>query len=80
MGEMRTFLATVRFPPNPFRNADNTLPTDLEIPFPGTGRYAPAGSAMPNGTLRGLEIYTSEITDDPFSCVTCHALPTGMGA
>ena len=23
--------------------------------------------------------YTSEITDDPFSCVTCHALPTGMG-
>ena len=29
--------------------------------------------------LRGLEIYTSEITDDPFSCVTCHALPTGMG-
>ncbi|MEL7066614.1 MAG: hypothetical protein AAGK24_04205, partial [Planctomycetota bacterium] len=80
MGEMRTFLATVRFPPNPYRNADNTLPTDLEIPFPGTGRYAPAGSAMPNGNaLRGLEIYTSEITDDPFSCVTCHALPTGMG-
>ena len=35
---------------------------------------------MPNGNaLRGLEIYTSEITDDPFSCVTCHALPTGMG-
>ena len=58
MDEMRTFLATVRFPPNPYRNVDNTLPTDLEIPFPGTGRYAPAGSTMPNGNaLRGLEIY-----------------------
>lgn len=80
MGEMRTFLSTVRFPPNPYRNVDNTLPTDLEIPFPATGRYASAGSPMPNGNaLRGLDIYTSEITDDPFSCVTCHALPTGMG-
>ena len=44
MQEYKDFLATITFPPNPYRNADNTLPSSL--PLTGhftTGRFGPAG-------------------------------------
>ncbi len=82
MQEFEDFLATIHFPPNPFRNLDNTLPTDL--PLPGhftTGRFAPAGQPLPNGdAVAGLNEYRFGLLDAPFQCVTCHTLPTGMGA
>ncbi|MFI4897549.1 MAG: GC-type dockerin domain-anchored protein [Phycisphaerales bacterium JB059] len=82
MQEFEDFLATIHFPPNPFRNLDNTLPTDL--PLPGhftTGRFAPAGQPLPNGNaIAGLNEYRNGFLDAPFQCVTCHTLPTGMGA
>src|SRR5205085_10199827 len=51
MNEFKDFLATIRFPPNPFRNADNSLPTALLLPGQvalGRGRLPP-GSPLPPG-------------------------------
>ncbi len=82
--EFEDFLATITYPPNPFRNIDNTLPANL--PLPGhftTGRFAPAGSPLPNGNaLNGLAAYrsvTTRLDNNAFACVTCHTLPTGAG-
>jgi hypothetical protein len=83
MQEYEDFLATITFPPNPFRNFDNTLPTNL--PLPGhhtTGRFGLPGSPLPNGNaVNGLAIYRPPRLLDAtaLACVTCHTLPTGMG-
>lgn len=81
MQEFEAFLATVRFPPNPFRNFDNTLPDDLELTGHfTTGRFAPAGQPLPNGdATRGLDLYRPPNLLDTVSCATCHTLPTGLG-
>ncbi|MFT5733611.1 MAG: DNA-binding beta-propeller fold protein YncE [Planctomycetota bacterium] len=80
--EFAAFLGTIHFPPNPFRNFDNSLPVDL--PLKGhysVGRFSPVGTQLPNGNAQnGLNRYTPPATlDGPFACVTCHTLPTGMG-
>jgi len=86
MQEFEDFLATIHFPPNPFRNFDNTLPTSISL----TGHFAsgrffadgglPAGAPMPNGNaVLGLNRYRGAAIDGPLKCVTCHTLPTGMG-
>jgi len=83
MQEVEDFLATIHFPPNPFRNVDNTLPADL--PLPGhytTGRFGPAGLPLPNGdATRGLTLYRPPNLLDAgaVACSTCHTMPTGMG-
>lgn len=84
MQEFEDFLATLTFPPNPYRNFDNTLPTNL--PLPGhftTGRFAGAGAPLPAGNAQaGLAAYRSQTTrldTNTFACVTCHTLPTGEG-
>ncbi len=84
MQEFEDFLATIAYPPNPFRNLDNTLPTSL--PLPGhfrTGRFGNAGTPLPNGSaVRGLNLYRStsrRLDRGAFACVTCHTLPTGAG-
>lgn len=78
MREFRSFLASVRFPPNPFRALDNSLATNLAL----TGQSAigedmlPAGAPLPAGNaLRGLDVFKQA---ESF-CVTCHTLPTGLG-
>jgi YVTN family beta-propeller protein len=80
MQDFEDFLATIHFPPNPFRNFDNSLPTNL--PLDGhftTGRFAPAGNPLPNGNaVTGLNNYRFGDLDG-LECVTCHTLPTGMG-
>lgn len=89
MQEFEDFLATTHFPPNPFRNFDNTLPTNLPLPgqfsngrFFGSGGLA-EGAALPNGdAVRGLEIYRDQgnkLDSGNFTCVICHTLPTGAG-
>lgn len=82
MQEFEDFLASITFPPNPFRNFDNTLPTDL--PLPGhyrSGRFGPAGDPLPNGSAaQGMALYRSlsrRLDGMAFACVTCHTLPTG---
>lgn len=84
MQEFEDFLATIHFPPNPYRNFDNTLPTNLPLP----GEYAsgtkdlPLGTPLPNGNaVNGLAIYRDQGSpaDSPFTCIVCHTLPIGDG-
>jgi DNA-binding beta-propeller fold protein YncE len=82
MADFEAFLATITYPPNPYRNFDNTLPTSL--PLPGhftTGRFGPAGQPLPNGNAQtGLTTYRTTLLDNgAIRCVTCHTLPTGAG-
>ncbi|HTF88953.1 MAG TPA: hypothetical protein VK843_11130 [Planctomycetota bacterium] len=83
MQEFESFLATIFYPPNPFRNFDNSLPTSL--PLPGhftTGRFAPAGAPLPNGNaVAGLALYQPPnlLDNGAIACATCHTMPTGMG-
>src|SRR5262249_44540250 len=83
MQAFEDFLATIHFPPNPSRNFDNSLPTNL--PLPGqfaVGRFAtqgglPKGAPMPNGDAQhGLFLFRAGLLDGG-NCVTCHTVPTG---
>jgi YVTN family beta-propeller protein len=83
--EYEDFLATITFPPNPFRNLDNTLPSSL--PLPGhftTGRFGPAGLPLPVGNAQtGLVLYRTGSLDGGLAganCSSCHTLPTGLGS
>ncbi len=86
MLEFEDFLATIHFPPNPFRNFDNSLPENLRLPghfssgrFVGTGGLA-AGSPLPNGNaVRGLARFRGLSEEGELACVRCHTLPTGLG-
>ena len=84
MQEFEDFLATIHFPPNPFRNVDNSLPDDLDLEGHFTpGRFGPAGLPLPNGdAVRGLTIYRPPnlLDIDLLACSTCHTLPTGLGS
>ncbi len=86
MQQFEDFLASIHYPPNPFRQLDNSLPQAL--PLPGhfsTGRFGPAGLPLPSGNaVRGLSLYRTGFLDgtNPLlqvQCVTCHTLPTGLG-
>ena len=83
MQEFEDFLATIYFPPNPFRNFDNSLPTSL--PLPGhftTGRFGPAGLPLPNGNaVAGQSLFRPPNLLDmgALACVSCHTRPTGGG-
>lgn len=82
MAEFEGFLATITYPPNPYRNFDNTLPASLPLPGQFTsGRFAPAGQPLPNGNAQtGLNDYrTLGLDAGAIRCVTCHTLPTGAG-
>ncbi|MBZ4417937.1 YncE family protein [Myxococcus sp. RHSTA-1-4] len=82
MGELRAFLSTLTFPPNPFRGLDNSLPRNL--PLPGhytTGRFAPAGQPLPNGdAVSGMALFRPPrlLAQGLFACNTCHTFPSGM--
>jgi DNA-binding beta-propeller fold protein YncE len=83
MQEFEDFLATIFFPPNPYRNFDNSLPTS--VPLPGhftTGRFGPAGMPLPNGNaVAGLALFRPPNLVDmrALACVTCHTRSTGAG-
>ncbi len=80
MQRFENFLATISFPPNPYRNLDNTLPSALPLPGHYTsGRFAMRGLELGTGNAqRGLDLYTRRLLDSPFNCSNCHSLPTGM--
>ena len=79
MQEFEEFLASIVFPPNPFRNLDNSLSTSVSLAGLHTpGRFAPAGLPMPNGDAQhGRELFEVPVR---FACTNCHALPTGQGS
>ncbi len=84
MQQFEDFLATVTFPPNPYRNFDNSLPTSLALPGHfSTGERSPAGTPLPIGNaVNGMAAYRStalRLDMGAFACVTCHTLPTGAG-
>lgn len=63
MNQFEQFLNTIRFPPQPNRNFDNSLPTT----FPNGGNPS-----------TGQQRFTSQPIDGgAVTCVFCHALPTG---
>lgn len=84
MQEMEDFLATMHFAPNPFRNIDNSLKTDIELSghFASGNHETPAGEQMPNGNpVNGLALFTPPnlLGNAGKACATCHTLPGGFG-
>ena len=81
--EFEDFLSTVHFPPNPFRNFDNSLPTAVDLSdFHTTGDFGPAGQSLGVGNaVTGLALYRPPnlLDSGALACVTCHTLPTGLG-
>lgn len=81
MQTLKSFLATVRFPPNPFRNFDNSLSTNVPLP----GQFAlgrgtlPAGTQLPNGNAQNGQLIFRQTTNSATSCIVCHTLPAGLG-
>src|SRR5690606_551709 len=63
MRQFEDFLATISFPPNPYRNLDNTV---QDTPLPTSGNPA-----------EGERIFHEEITARERVCNDCHAIPTG---
>jgi hypothetical protein len=80
MQELKSFVGTIGFGPNPFRARDNSLSTNLALPGQfalGRGLLA-AGALLPNGNAsNGLATFRIEAA--PNGCVLCHTLPTGLG-
>jgi DNA-binding beta-propeller fold protein YncE len=74
--EFKAFLATIRFPPNPYRTFENGLSTNVPLAghsASGLGTL-PAGAPLPNGSaVAGVSLFVQK------SCAACHSLPTGLG-
>jgi DNA-binding beta-propeller fold protein YncE len=71
MSDFRRFALDIVFPPNPYRNVDDTLP-NATIPI--------AGLPNPGNPEIGRQRYlglTGGFTDGGVFCVTCHQLPFG---
>jgi YVTN family beta-propeller protein len=78
MTEFKDFLATIHFPPNPFRNFDNTLSTN--VPLPGHRSIGlgalPKGAQLPNGdAFAGM---ARAARPGLGQCLTCHTFPSGL--
>jgi len=83
MQEFESFLASLYYPPNPFRNLDNTLPQSLDLTgHYATGKFGPEGAPLGTGDARnGLALFMGPngIVGGQFDCIECHTSPTGMG-
>ena len=80
MRELRDFLSSIRFPPNPHRHFDNSLSTNLplagHVASGANGDGLPAGQPLPNGNaIAGIAAFNSAGN----FCASCHSLPTGLG-
>ncbi len=80
MQQFKSMLSTITFPPNPFRNLDNSLPTNIDLNNHYTsGRFAPAGQPLGSGNPQnGLNLFNGGLLDSIFQCASCHTVPTGM--
>lgn len=83
MQEFEDFLGTLHFPPNPYRNLDNSLPTAVDLSgHTTTGVFGPPGLPLGVGdAVAGLALYRPPnlLDANALACVTCHTLPTGLG-
>jgi hypothetical protein len=64
----RQFALGIRFPPNPLRQVDDTLP-NTEVPVPG--------SPFRGNPLIGQDLFLRGQTDAGQPCAACHQLPFG---
>jgi YVTN family beta-propeller protein len=73
MDAFTDFIMTVKFPPNPFRNLDDTMPSSMVVPSQNGGGATATGN--PNN---GSTIFVNNLLDaNVFSCNNCHLMPTG---
>ena len=83
MQELEDFLATIHFPPNPFRALDNSLPDSLPLPqHKTTGHFGPAELPLPHGDAqRGMALMMPPnfLEKGTTNCTLCHTFPTGLG-
>ncbi len=81
MKQFENFLASIHFPPNPFRSFDNSLPRNLKLDGHFKhGRFGRAGGRLPNGNAEnGLFLFRNRALDSGIQCIECHSLPTGAG-
>jgi YVTN family beta-propeller protein len=82
MQALEDFLATVAYPPNPFRNLDNSLATSLPLPaHRSVGAFSPAGTPLPNGNaVNGRALHLPpNLRAGGAACSTCHALGASIG-
>ncbi|MEE8062624.1 MAG: beta-propeller fold lactonase family protein [Gemmatimonadales bacterium] len=82
MQQFEDFLATITFPPNPFRTLSNDFVSPL--PLPGqftTGIDGPPGQPLPDGFPGiGVVLFMEDsIAPGPLGCVTCHTTQAGVG-
>ncbi len=73
MDAYTAFIDTVRFPPNPFRNPDDSMPNSIVVPEQTGGGATTLG--FPN---TGENLFNNVTLDaGVFTCEVCHANPTG---
>lgn len=85
--QFEDYLATIVFPPNPFRNIDNSLPSSIDLSDqPSPGLFASSGGLQegePMGqgnALVGVDEYINgALVGNGGDCIACHTLPTGLG-
>ena len=68
MALFREFALGIRFPSNPHRNLDDTLP-DIDVPVPGT--------PFAGNPSTGAALFDSAPTDGNQPCKSCHTHPFG---
>jgi YVTN family beta-propeller protein len=75
METFRQFALGMRLPPNFYRNTDDTLPTQFEIPFPADNHGTPPN--IISNPSRGLAVFDTFPTDAGQPCRACHGHPFG---
>ena len=74
MEQFEAFVATLKFPPNPYRNLDGSLND-------GAGN---ASLPLPGNAVVGEELFLFDsskgMKSQGFNCVGCHAVPTGTNS
>ena len=80
MAQFKSMLSTITFPPNAYRNIDNTLPENIDLNNHYTsGRFSDAGQPLGSGNPQnGLQLFNLGLLDNVFQCGSCHTIPTGM--
>ena len=87
MQEFKDFLSTIHFPPNRFRNLDNSLPTNVPLPgfFGVSSNGSPTATPLPNGNAAAARahFFVGEFAGIfPLTtgrCVVCHNRQSGRG-
>ncbi len=80
MAQFKAMLSTITFPPNAYRNSDNSLPENIDLTNHYTsGRFSDAGQPLGSGNPKnGLQLFNLGLLDNVFQCGSCHTIPTGM--